>query len=100
MEVDPKQGNEKDPGSGGFSVKYGGVPNQKFYTPIAGKHQNLPNGNILVTEALAGRVFEVNQKGDIVWEFINRYDENTVLTITQAIRYPEQYFAVQHWACD
>ena len=33
--------------------------------------QRLPNGNTLITESDAGRVFEVTEGGDIVWEFVN-----------------------------
>ena len=36
-----------------------------------GKHEWLPNGNLLVTESEKGRAFEVDQQGNIVWEFVN-----------------------------
>ena len=46
-----------DPGSGAVSIRYGAASDQHMYTKIRGMHQTLENGNILVTEALAGRIF-------------------------------------------
>jgi len=48
--------------------RYGDL--HKFFSPTMGSAQRLPNGNTLVTEALPGRIFELNQKNEIVWEFI------------------------------
>ena len=62
-----------------------------FYTEIGGKHQILPNGNILISEFTAGRVFEVTSVGEIVWSYINRYDENEVYSISEGTRYPNNY---------
>ena len=80
-------------------VLYGAKPGQKMYTPVRGRHQNLPNGNILITESVAGRVFEVTKQGYVVWEFINRFDDDKVAAVNDAIRYPEHYFTVEDWAC-
>ncbi len=35
--------------------------------------QRLPNGNTLVTDGPAGRIFEVTAAGEVVWEFVNPY---------------------------
>jgi len=48
--------------------RYGNL--HKFFSPTMGSAQRLPNGNTLVTEALPGRVFELNQNNEIIWEFI------------------------------
>jgi hypothetical protein len=94
---------EVDPATGKPTRKYGGVSSQNTYSNIRGKHQSLTNGNILITESQAGRVFEVNDKGEIVWEFrapfINRYDADHVSIVRQASRYPENYCTVQDWTC-
>ena len=42
-----------------------------FYGSLMGNCQRLRSGNILISEAQTGRVFEVNRKGDMVWEFVN-----------------------------
>jgi hypothetical protein len=44
-------------------------PPNSFYSEIRGGNQRLPNGNILITESEKGRVFEVTNEGQIVWEF-------------------------------
>ena len=64
-----------------------------------GKHQYLPNANILVSEAEGGRVFEITPAGKMVWSFVNRYDEDQVAVIEQATRYPAEYAAFTAEAC-
>lgn len=41
-----------------------------FNTNISGA-QRLPNGNTMITEGAPGRIFEVTNAGDIVWEYMN-----------------------------
>ncbi|MCB0320439.1 MAG: aryl-sulfate sulfotransferase [Bdellovibrionales bacterium] len=41
---------------------------EHFFTRTAGAVQRLPNGNTLISEDLHGRVFEVTQIGEVVWE--------------------------------
>jgi hypothetical protein len=91
---------ELDPSTGEIRVLYGGTPEQAMYTAILGKHQVLPNGNILITESEAGRLLEVTEQGEVVWELINRYDDERVAILTQAVRYPLSYFEVEDWACE
>jgi hypothetical protein len=42
-----------------------------FFTPFMGGAQRLENGNTLITEAAFGRIFEVTEKKEIVWEYVN-----------------------------
>ncbi len=70
-----------------------------FHTEIRGKHEFLDNGNILVTDAQSGRVFEITRDGTIVWDFVNRYDTDRVAVISNARRYPPGYFEVTDWSC-
>ncbi|MEW8689982.1 MAG: arylsulfotransferase family protein [Candidatus Thiodiazotropha endolucinida] len=70
-----------------------------FYTDIMGTHQILANGNRLITESRAGRIFEVDQKGNIVWEFLETYDETYAALIESAIRYDRNFFSVKDWDC-
>lgn len=39
-----------------------------FYSSYVSNAQRLPNGNTLITEGLVGRIFEVTNKSEIVWE--------------------------------
>lgn len=45
--------------------------NTPFYGSFMSSCQRLENGNTLITETDYGRIFEVNEKGEIVWEFVN-----------------------------
>jgi hypothetical protein len=42
-----------------------------FFTVTRGSAQRLPNGNTLITDSEAGRIFEVTREGDVVWDFRN-----------------------------
>ncbi|MCB0319038.1 MAG: aryl-sulfate sulfotransferase [Bdellovibrionales bacterium] len=41
----------------------------EFYSGSAGSLQRLPNGNTLISQDTAGRVFEVTPEKEIVWEY-------------------------------
>ena len=41
-------------------VVFEGSEQQPFYSKRMGKHQWLPNGNLLITEATEGRAFELD----------------------------------------
>ena len=71
-----------------------------FYSSILGTHQALANGNIVISEGLAGRVFEINKQGDIVWEYVSRYDETYASIVEEAYRLDPDYFTVNDWSCD
>jgi hypothetical protein len=88
-----------NPDSGETTIRYGATPDQRFFTDIMGKHQQLDNGNLLITESTAGRVLEVTPDGQIAWEFVNRYDDDEVAIVTQATRYAEGYFTLDNWEC-
>lgn len=88
-----------DPASGDSHVLYGGTPEHPLYSAYRGKHQVLPNGDLLIVESNAGRVIEVTPSGDLVWEYINRYDANDAAVVYQAQRYPESYFTTSDWNC-
>ena len=90
---------EIDPETREAEVVYGDEPGETMYTIVRGKHQQLANGNILLTETEAGRVLEVTRDGDIVWEYVNRYDEGSVASLTGAVRYSDGYFTVDDWTC-
>jgi hypothetical protein len=49
-----------------------------FYSNIMGKHQWLPNGNLLLTESMKGRAVEVTPDGERAWEFVNYVRPGTV----------------------
>jgi len=72
-------------------VYYEGNKKHPFYTSMMGKHQWLPNGNLLITETLKGRAFEIDPKGNIVWEYFNIVKKGYIGIISEAQRLPVQY---------
>jgi hypothetical protein len=87
------------PATGRTEVVYGGRKGEEFLSVLRGKHDPTPEGGFLITEHEAGRVFEVDAQGRIVWEYINRYDAQRVLELTEARLYPSSYFTVKDWSC-
>lgn len=71
----------------------------EFYTSIMGNHQLLPNGNRLIVESRAGRVLEVDPAGNMVWIYVDKYDDKYASLIEFAERYPLDYFEVEDWSC-
>lgn len=82
---------EIDPVSRNVNVLYSCNDSNEFYTEIGGNQQLLKNNNLLITEYCGGRVFEVDENNQIVWTYINRYDEDEVYAITDAQRIPKNY---------
>lgn len=60
-----------DPLSGETVWEYRGSEERPFHSRTCGTAEELPNGNILITESDSGRAFEVTRNGEIVWEFYN-----------------------------
>jgi len=90
---------EYDPVSDQHRTVYPVDTTQRFFSRIRGKHQPLPHGGLLITEFEAGRVLETDAAGQIIWEYINRYNEEEVAEITEARMYPSDYFNIQDWSC-
>lgn len=81
-----------EPSTRRVEVQYGHKEGQYFFTLRCGKHQHLPNGNMLVTEAQAGRIFEINVDGKVVWSWLApRWDESHVPEILEGTRYDAEY---------
>lgn len=88
-----------DPVSGDTDVVFGDRPGQEMLTVLRGKHEVLPGGGFLITEAEGGRLLETNAAGEIVWEYINRYDAENVAELSEARLYSPDYFTVDDWSC-
>jgi hypothetical protein len=70
---------------------YRGSAEHPFFSIALGKHQWLPNGDLLITDARNGRGVEVNKAGEIVWEYRNYVDEGVLGAVTEVTRLPERY---------
>lgn len=73
------------------TIAYNGSED-RFYSKIRGKHQLLPNGNILITSPMQGRVLEVTSEGETVFEFLNYYNGDQNMVISKAIWLPTDFF--------
>lgn len=53
--------------------QYTGDRNHSFFSAIRSSQQRLPNGNTLITESDNGRIFEVTENKEIVWDYCLPY---------------------------
>ncbi|WP_186375864.1 arylsulfotransferase family protein [Hyella patelloides] len=72
-------------------VFFEGTVEKPFFTNVMGKHQWQPNGNLLITESKAGRGFEIDRQGEVVWQYINYVDEGVVGIVGEVQRLPSEY---------
>lgn len=89
-----------DPVSEEIEVVYGERPGQEMLTVIRGQHELLQDDGMLIVEFEAGRVFEVDADGEIVWEYVNAYDADFVGEITNAAVLPAGYFEAELRPCN
>lgn len=92
LEVDP------DSGKVVWSYEGGDKTPQYFYSSTMSSCQKLPNRNIFICEGTTGRLFEVTQKGELVWEYVNNlpsYEPSPIKTkscmVYSAYRYGIDY---------
>ncbi len=80
---------ELDPASGEILWQY--EDGENFFSPFRAGNQRLPNGNTLICECDAGRLFEVTPEKEIVWEywspFVNQGPHHLGKRIHRATRY-------------
>jgi hypothetical protein len=62
--------------------------NHKFYSSVMGFAQRLPNGNTLITESKGGRIFEINAKNEILWEYLT---PKITFDVYRAYRIPPEW---------
>jgi hypothetical protein len=80
-----------EPSSKEVYIIYPDRKHVNFYTKTSGKHQHLPNGNLLITESEAGHVFEITSSGETVWSFLgSRVDGQNIPEILDSARYDEK----------
>jgi hypothetical protein len=65
----------------------------KFYSDYVSSAQRLPNGNTLICEGAFGRLFEVTNDYEIVWEYISPYfnDKENFNLVYRCYRVPYDY---------
>lgn len=78
---------------------YRAEPQETFFSRSVSGAQRLENGNTFITDGANGRLFEIDENGDIVWEYLNplwlNVDSATVTAIFRATRYAPDYPAFE-----
>jgi hypothetical protein len=72
------------------TVYYTAHDRAPFYSDIMGKHQWLPNGNLLITESMRGRAFEIDRDGRVVWEYVNLVGAGYAALMEEVQRLPDR----------
>ncbi len=62
-----------DPQTDKFEVVYQGEPREQFFSAHISGVSQLTNGNYLVTEGAAGRLFEIDGGSRVVWEWVSPF---------------------------
>jgi len=88
------------PHTDSMEVRFPTQYSENFYTALQGKWQRLNNGNMLLSEAGAGRIVEVNPKGKTVWEWIHEpINDSSIPKVTNAVRHDLTRNEVASWPC-
>ncbi|CAN5140600.1 aryl-sulfate sulfotransferase [soil metagenome] len=69
VEVNPKTNQIAWQFDGGAGV----IDKIRFFAPIVGGAQRLPNGNTLITDGPKGHIFEVTKDKKVVWDLVSPY---------------------------
>ena len=56
-----------------WDYSIGGTERSMFYSHYVSNAQRLPNGNTLINEGMNGRVFELTDEEEIVWEYVSPF---------------------------
>ncbi|MGF1452975.1 MAG: arylsulfotransferase family protein [Opitutales bacterium] len=64
----------------------------RFASWHRGKHQVTDDGSHVVTSTVQGRAFMVAPDGQKVFDFYNRYEDDQVLAVSEALWLPSDYF--------
>lgn len=70
----------------------------RFFSAFVSGAQRLPNGNTLVCSGAAGRVFEIDPDGQIVWEYLNPFGGEVVAPPHAGTAPPSALFRAERYA--
>ncbi|WP_170412453.1 arylsulfotransferase family protein [Ruegeria arenilitoris] len=88
-----------DPVTRETEIVFGSKPGQEMLSVIRGQHKLLDDDGVLITEFDAGRVLEIDGTGNVIWEYVNKYDVEFVGEIANAKLYPLSYFETDCKEC-
>ena len=64
---------EYNPRKNRIEWEYKDNPPFAFFSAVQGGAQKLPNGNVMICDTLSGRILEVTDKGEKVWEYLSPF---------------------------
>lgn len=75
LPFDPKRGFHREEGKafGPEAPRWSWGGPDVLFAPFISGAQRLPGGNTLICEGPSGRLIEVTQGGDVVWEYVNEH---------------------------
>ena len=90
--------------SGQKTNYFSGTRQLPFYSNIMGKHQWLSNGNLLLTEAMNGRLLEISPDKQLIWEYRNLVDSPAIAGIMEggerlSAEFNINFFQAKQQAC-
>lgn len=77
-----------------WDYSLGGTERAMFYSHYVSNAQRLPNGNTLINEGMNGRVFELTEEQEIVWEYVSPFFSDTDISshrVYRAYRLPYEW---------
>ena len=80
---------EIEPTSGKIVWEYVADPPEDFFTAGQGTVHALPGGNILIASSNQGRIDEVDRQGRVVWRYLHRDRQGSLLSMRAARYVPE-----------
>lgn len=67
-------------GPSGFDWTYKAPNPTDFFSNIISGAERLENGNTLICQGVGGRFFEIDEQGNIVWEYVNPVNDQGPMT--------------------
>jgi len=87
------------PDADSVKIMYPKSQSDTLYTRTAGSWQMLENGNLLITEARAGRIVEVTSDGQRVWDWVNESGKGMVPEVYGGRRLDLDLEKIESWKC-
>lgn len=88
------------PHTGSMRTLFPTEHSEPFYTKVRGKWQRLENGNLLLTEAEAGRIVEVAPDGRTVWDWVvEGHGDSRVPYVSRGARVDVTREQIAGWPC-
>lgn len=76
---------EVDPETDEIVWSYYGTPREQFFSGHISGAERLAGDHVLICEGTSGRIFEITRAGEVVWEWINPFLDDSVIGPTRQV---------------